>query len=78
MMVDEIAKFACLFGVIGLIVPFHGNETFAYHYRLGLNLSLLLICTTLNCVGRALTLISFYSDPLSAKEDEVKQGKKIS
>ena len=33
MMVDEIAKFACLFGVIGLIVQFHGTETFAHHYR---------------------------------------------
>lgn len=77
MMVDEIAKFACLFGVIGLIVSFHGTETFAHHYRLGLNLSLLLICP-LNCVGRALTLISFYSYSLSARKDEVKQGKKIS
>lgn len=77
MMVDEVAKFACLFRVIRLIVPFHGTETFAYHYRLRLNLSLLLICP-LNCVGRALTLISFYSYSLSAKEDEVKQGKNIS
>ena len=77
MMVDEIAKFACLFGVIGLIVSFHGTETFALHYRLGLNLSLLLICP-LNCVGPALTLISFYSYSLSARKDEVKQGKKIS
>lgn len=45
---------------------------------LELGLSLFLICPTLNCVGRALTLISFYSYPLSTKENEVKQGKKIS
>ena len=76
-MVDEIAKFECLFRVIRLKVPFHETETFAYHYRLGLNLSLLLICP-LNCVGRALTSISFYSYSLSAKKDEVKQGKNIS
>ena len=46
--------------------------------RLELGLNLFLICPTLNCVGRALTLISFYSYPLSTKENEVKQGKKIS
>lgn len=46
--------------------------------RLELGLSLFLICRTLNCVGRALTLISFYSYPLSTKENEVKQAKKIS
>ena len=33
MMVDEIAKFACLLRVIGLIVPLHGSQTFAHHYR---------------------------------------------